>query len=67
MTVLVLAWMAAAMLAAILVTSAALGMYDGLLVAELAALAVLAISAVAWRRASPDAGMQRRHRERRGF
>lgn len=68
---LVFCWLVALMLAVLIVGSAAIGIYEALLIVELIALAIVIGTVVALRRApDPDAAerrIERRQRERRGF
>ena len=70
-TALAFGWLVAAMFASLLLAAAALGMYEAVLIAELAALGVLAITYAVWRLGpgpSSEARQRaRRDRERRGF
>jgi len=71
LTAVVFLWLTAVMLATIAVLASGVGMYEPLIIAELIALGILAITFVVWRRRqelSPeDRVVDRRHRERRGF
>ena len=70
-TALAFGWLVAAMFASLLLAAAALGMYEAVLIAELAALGVLALTYAVWRLGpgpSSEARQRaRRDRERRGF
>ncbi len=70
-TALLFTWLVATMFAALLLAAAALGIYEAVLVAELAALGILAMTYAAWRLRPAPSGelrlLERRHRERRGF
>ena len=70
-TALAFGWLVAAMFASLLLAAAALGMYEAVLIAELAALGVLALTYAVWRHGpgpSTEARLRaRRDRERRGF
>ena len=67
----ILVWLIAAMLAALLAAASAIGIYQAVLAAELAAAGVLAVTWIVCRRggaiSSEDRVQLRRHRERRGF
>jgi uncharacterized membrane protein len=70
-TALAFGGLVAAMFASLLLAAAALGMYEAVLIAELAALGILALTYALWRHGpgpSTDAQLRaRRDRERRGF
>ena len=71
LTVLVFAWIVAAMLSALVAAASAVGIYEALLAAELGAAVVLLLTWLMWRRrtapSADDRVRLRRDRERRGF
>jgi hypothetical protein len=71
MNLLVLLWLVAAMLSALMVSTMAMGISDAVLAAELTALAILVMTAVLLRRQGARDAEERRilraHRERRGY
>jgi hypothetical protein len=70
-TVIAFVWLISVGFAGLLLSATAIGMYEAVLIAEVASLAVLAVSFLVWRkRAAPsgdDLMVIRSHRERRGF
>jgi hypothetical protein len=67
----VFCWIVAAMLAVLIVASSAIGIYEAVLVAELIAFVIVALTILALRRrpalTDGERRVKRRHRERRGF